>query len=60
MNFEQACQDVLAFRDERNWKQFHNPKDLDIPTTIGRKMKTNRQKYPADKAWDTAAKYDEL
>ncbi|MDO4401205.1 MAG: nucleotide pyrophosphohydrolase [Coriobacteriia bacterium] len=111
MDFEQARQDVLAFRDERNWKQFHNPKDLaisinleaaellelfqwsgadteradkfpqmreeladvliycidladrldlDIPTIIGQKMEANRQKYPADKARNTAAKYDEL
>ena len=21
---------ILAFRDDRNWKQFHNPKDLAI------------------------------
>lgn len=25
---------VLAFRDERNWKQFHNPKDLAISITL--------------------------
>jgi len=25
---------VLAFRDERDWKQFHNPKDLAISITL--------------------------
>ncbi len=25
---------VLEFRDERNWKQFHNPKDLAISITL--------------------------
>lgn len=28
MNFEEATAKVLAFRDERDWFQFHNPKDL--------------------------------
>lgn len=27
-------QEVLAFRDKRNWKQFHNPKDLAISITL--------------------------
>ena len=25
---------VLKFRDERNWKQFHNPKDLAISISL--------------------------
>ena len=25
---------VLKFRDERNWKQFHNPKDLAISLSL--------------------------
>lgn len=25
---------ILAFRDERDWKQFHNPKDLAISITL--------------------------
>lgn len=25
---------ILAFRDERNWKQFHNPKDLAISISL--------------------------
>lgn len=27
-------QEVLAFRDKRNWKQFHNPKDLAISIAL--------------------------
>lgn len=30
MTFEDAAKHALAFRDEREWKQFHNPKDLAI------------------------------
>ena len=26
--------DILAFRDERNWRQFHNPKDLAISISL--------------------------
>jgi len=26
--------EVVAFRDERDWKQFHNPKDLAISLTL--------------------------
>lgn len=25
---------ILAFRDERNWKQFHNPKDLALSLSL--------------------------
>ena len=30
----QLIQQVVEFRDSRNWKQFHNPKDLAISLTI--------------------------
>jgi len=26
--------EILSFRDERNWQQFHNPKDLAISITL--------------------------
>jgi len=103
--------EILRFRDERNWKQFHTPKDLaisisleasellecfqwsaedlvveenkaameeeladiliyavsfadaigaDIPTIIREKLVKNGVKYPAEKAWGTAAKYTNL
>ena len=34
MDFEQACQEALAFRDERDWRQFHNPKDLALSLSL--------------------------
>ena len=34
MSFEDAVAKVLAFRDERDWVQFHNPKDLAISIGI--------------------------
>ena len=102
---------VLKFRDDRNWKQFHNPKDLalsisleaaelleifqwsgsdtecegkmdkireeladvlnycilmadrcglDMDEIIQEKVKRNDEKYPVEKARDSAKKYDEL
>ncbi len=29
-NIEGLTQRIVAFRDARNWKQFHNPKDLSL------------------------------
>ena len=34
MDFEEAAKQVLTFRDEREWNQFHNPKDLAISISI--------------------------
>lgn len=102
---------VLKFRDDRNWKQFHNPKDLalsisleaaelleifqwsgadtvceskidnikeeladvlnycilmadvcglDMDEIIQEKIKKNSEKYPVEKAKDSAKKYNEL
>ncbi|MGP7817396.1 nucleotide pyrophosphohydrolase [Niallia sp. 01092] len=31
---EKLIKDVLAFRDERNWKQYHNEKDLAISIVL--------------------------
>lgn len=31
---ERTIQKVLRFRDERDWKQFHNPKDLALSLTL--------------------------
>lgn len=28
MNWQKIRQEILEFRDARDWKQFHNPKDL--------------------------------
>lgn len=34
MNFEEASEKAIAFRDERDWAQFHNPKDLAISINL--------------------------
>ena len=108
---QETINQVLKFRDDRNWKQFHNPKDLaisisleaaelleifqwsgtdvacegkmdkireeladvfnycilmadacglDIDEIIQAKVKRNNEKYPVEKAKDSAKKYDEL
>ena len=31
---KETIEQVLEFRDERNWKQFHNPKDLAISISL--------------------------
>lgn len=31
---EETIAQVLKFRDDRNWKQFHNPKDLAISISL--------------------------
>lgn len=34
MTFEEAASKALTFRNARNWKQFHNPKDLAISISL--------------------------
>lgn len=34
LTFEEVTKLVLAFRDERDWKQFHNPKDLALSLNL--------------------------
>ena len=34
MTFEEASAKALAFREDRDWKQFHNPKDLAISINL--------------------------
>ena len=31
---QETINQVLKFRDDRNWKQFHNPKDLDLSISL--------------------------
>ena len=108
---QETINEVLKFRDDRNWKQFHNPKDLaisisletaellevfqwsaadtvcedkkdkireeladvlnycilmadvcdlDMDEIVVEKIKKNNEKYPVEKARDSAKKYDEL
>ena len=34
MNFEEVIKKTLAFREERDWAKFHNPKDLAISVNL--------------------------
>lgn len=34
MTFEEVREEVIAFRDDRDWAQFHNPKDLAISISL--------------------------
>ena len=110
----ELTQQLLAFRDARNWKQFHNPKDqalslsleaaellehmqwrdgealqkhlvsnhdavgqeladvlgwvlliahdlqIDLGEAFSAKQKINNSKYPVDKSFGKATKYNEL
>jgi NTP pyrophosphatase (non-canonical NTP hydrolase) len=33
-DIKELTQEVLKFRDERDWKQFHNPKDVAISLAL--------------------------
>ncbi len=33
-DIREITQALIKFRDERNWKQFHNPKDLSLAVSI--------------------------
>ena len=108
---KETIDQVLKFRDDRNWKRFHNPKDLalsitleaaellevfqwsasdtecedkmdkikeeladvlcycilmadrcglDMDEIVQKKMIRNAEKYPVEKAKDSAKKYDEF
>ena len=34
---QETINEVLEFRDDRNWKQFHNPKDLASDESVSRR-----------------------
>ncbi len=34
MTFDEATEEVIKFRDTRDWMQFHNPKDLAISISL--------------------------
>ena len=40
---KETIEQVLKFRDERNWKQFHNPKDLAISICLEAKDKIGEE-----------------
>lgn len=63
---KKLVKEILQFRDERNWKQFHQPKNLahdsgiDLDAVLTEKMKKNREKYPVEKSKGKSKKYTEL
>jgi NTP pyrophosphatase (non-canonical NTP hydrolase) len=107
-DIDQLIQQIVEFRDKRNWAQFHNPKDLalglsieaaelnelflwkkseeadparvreeladvlifvlmllekyglNLEEIVREKLAANEEKYPADKARNSAAKYTDL
>ncbi len=34
LSFDELVRQVLAFRDERDWRQFHSPKDVAISISL--------------------------
>jgi len=34
MDLSDITKEIIAFRDERDWKKFHNPKDLALSLTL--------------------------
>jgi NTP pyrophosphatase (non-canonical NTP hydrolase) len=34
MNLKELTQEIINFRNDRDWKQFHNPKDLALSLTL--------------------------
>ena len=68
--------ELVKFRDDRNWEQFHNTKDLadvfafslllagkhgfDVMEIVLDKIRKNGEKYSVEKSKGTAEKYNEL
>lgn len=64
---------IRKFREERNWDQFHNPKDVaiyciymayacgqDMDEIVREKMRKNAEKDPVEKAYGSREKYTQL
>ena len=48
---QETIHEVLKFRDERNWKQFHNPKDLAISISLEAAELLEIFQWSADDVW---------
>ena len=48
---KETIEQVLKFRDERNWKQFHNPKDLAISICLEAAELLEVFQWSADDVW---------
>ncbi len=52
-SYGQIRKTVLAFRDERDWKQFHNPKDLAVSISLEAAELLETFQWSADDLWRT-------
>ena len=48
---KETKEQVLKFRDDRNWKQFHNPKDLAISISLEAAELLEVFQWSADDVW---------
>ena len=48
---QETIDEVLKFRDDRNWKQFHNPKDLAISISLEAAELLEIFQWSADDVW---------
>ena len=48
---QETIEEVLKFRDDRNWKQFHNPKDLAISISLEAAELLEVFQWSADDVW---------
>ena len=48
---KETIKQLLKFRDERNWKQFHNPKDLAISICLEAAELLEVFQWSADDVW---------
>lgn len=48
---KETIEQVLKFRDDRNWKQFHNPKDLAISISLEAAELLEVFQWSADDIW---------
>ena len=48
---KETIEQVLKFRDDRNWKQFHNPKDLAISISLEAAELLEVFQGSADEVW---------
>ena len=64
MNFQKLTAIINKFARDRDWEQFHNPKDLAIVLGIEvselQELKLNAKKYPVEKSRGNSKKYTEL
>ena len=48
---QETIEEVLKFRDDRSWKQFHNPKDLAISISLEAAELLEVFKWSSEEVW---------